>query len=130
VIAVRDAVAAAVERARGGGGPGLVEALTYRLGDHSTADDASRYRPEQELSAQWLLEPLSRLRAFLARQGFWTKEQEETLIRGSAAEVEAARQAFLAIKPAPVGAIFDYQYATLPASLRAQRAQAVGTDDA
>ena len=60
VVAVHAAVAAALERARGGGGPHLVEALTYRLCDHTTADDASRYRNDAEVSRHWPEEPVLR----------------------------------------------------------------------
>ncbi len=59
VVAVRDRVGTAVERAREGGGATLVEAVTYRLADHTTADDAGRYRDEAEVSAHWEHEPLS-----------------------------------------------------------------------
>ena len=58
-MAVRDAVARLTERARGGEGPGLVEALTYRMSDHSTADDARKYRKDEEVSARWAEEPIA-----------------------------------------------------------------------
>jgi pyruvate dehydrogenase E1 component alpha subunit len=121
VVAVRLAVGEAVERARAGGGPSLVEALTYRLSDHSTADDASRYRTEQEVSSRWAEEPLSRLRAYMGRQGWWSKSDEEALIVACKNETEAAREAYLAIPPEPRSAMFDHLFATLPAALRRQR---------
>src|SRR5450631_3751137 len=65
-IAVRQVVAEALKLARGGGGPTLIEALTYRLSDHTTADDAQRYRPAAEVKAAWDKEPLKRMRNYLA----------------------------------------------------------------
>ncbi|WHI51279.1 thiamine pyrophosphate-dependent enzyme [Microbulbifer sp. MLAF003] len=71
VIAVREAVGDAVERARRGAGPSMVEAVSYRLCDHTTADDASRYQPEQALKEAWSREPLRRLRSYMRAHGFW-----------------------------------------------------------
>ncbi len=62
VVAVRAAVGEALDHARAGGGARLIEAVTYRLGDHTTADDASRYRDAAEVSRRWQEEPLLRLR--------------------------------------------------------------------
>ena len=80
VVAVRHAVGEAVERARAGGGPSLVETLTYRLSDHTTADDATRYRPDEEVSAAWPNDPLARVRAYIGDAGWWSKSDEESLI--------------------------------------------------
>src|SRR5207244_3802018 len=68
-IAVREVMESALARARAGEGPTVVEALTYRLSDHTTADDATRYRPAGELEAAWQREPLTRLRALLEQRG-------------------------------------------------------------
>ncbi len=121
VIAVRQVVGEAVERARQGGGPTLVEALTYRLSDHTTADDASRYRDDAEVSAHWKEDPIARLRTYLSDAGHWTKDAEETLIAESAAQVEAAAEEYLATPPMPPEAMFEHLYAELPAALQAQR---------
>lgn len=123
VIAVRERVGRAIEHARAGGGPALIEAMTYRLADHTTADDASRYRDEAEVAAQWPHEPLVRLRALLAGRGWWTHDDEERLLAEVRAEVEAAVEDYLATPPLPATAMFDHLYATLPPSLEAQRAE-------
>ncbi|HET9700380.1 MAG TPA: thiamine pyrophosphate-dependent enzyme, partial [Burkholderiales bacterium] len=125
VIAVRHAAERAITRARDGGGPTLIEALTYRLADHTTADDARRYRSEQEVSEHWPLEPLTRLRAWLVARGAWTKEQEEALILDCSKEVQAAVDAYLAFPPPSAGAMFEHLYAALPPPLAAQRDEAL-----
>ena len=61
-------------------GPRLIEALTYRLGDHTTADDAARYRAAEEVQARWKEEPIARLRAYLVSQKAWGKAEEEQLV--------------------------------------------------
>ncbi len=77
VIVVRACVARALGRARSGDGPSLIEALTYRLSDHTTADDARRYRDDAEVSAHWHGEPIARLRQYLVSKGAWTRDDEE-----------------------------------------------------
>ncbi|TXF12382.1 pyruvate dehydrogenase (acetyl-transferring) E1 component subunit alpha [Pelomicrobium methylotrophicum] len=125
VIAVRHAVEQALAKARAGGGPTLIEALTYRLGDHTTADDASRYRDAETVKAQWAQEPVSRLRTYLVRCGAWDREKEEALEKECASRVQAAVEEFLAIKLPGPEQMFDHLYATLPPGLQEQRAAAV-----
>lgn len=125
VIAVRQATMVALERARSGGGASVIEALTYRLADHTTADDASRYRDDAEVSRHWPEEPLVRLRAYLSEAGHWTKHDEDRLLAETAAEMDAAASAYLATKPQPPESIFDYTFARLPTDLDEQRAAAL-----
>jgi pyruvate dehydrogenase E1 component alpha subunit len=124
VLVVRETVAAALARARGGGGPTVIEALTYRLSDHTTSDDASRYRPEGELESAWLLDPIPRLRGFLTARGWWDEAREESWRRSCAQEIDAAVQRYLATPKQPSDAMFDFLYAELPPALRAQREDA------
>jgi len=121
VVAVRDRVHAAVERARAGGGPTLVEALTYRLSDHTTSDDAGRYRDQAEVSGWWERDPLSRMRALLVARGWWGRDDEDGLRRSAREQVESQVEEYLAIDPLPAVAMFEHLYAELPLSLRAQR---------
>jgi pyruvate dehydrogenase E1 component alpha subunit len=121
VVAVRAGVGEAVERARAGGGAGVVECLTYRLADHTTADDASRYRDDAEVTAAWAREPLRRLRAHLAAVHGWTRDEEEALRAAVRAEVEAAVAAYLATPPQSATAVVDHLFAALPADLVAAR---------
>jgi pyruvate dehydrogenase E1 component alpha subunit len=121
VVAVREAVARAIAKARSGGGPHLIEALTYRLGDHTTADDASRYRNDAEVSPRWAEEPIVRLRHYLVGAGLWAKADEERLLAETSAEIEAATAAYLDTPPQSPGAMFDFTYASLPQALAGQR---------
>lgn len=121
IIAVRDAAAEAIEQAREGGGPSLIEALTYRLGDHTTADDATRYRKEEEVSAAWKREPIARLRTYLGNQGWWTKTDEAELTADCKAKVEAAVAEYQAIPPPSPADMFDHLFEKLPAALLRQR---------
>jgi pyruvate dehydrogenase E1 component alpha subunit len=135
VIAVRCAVERALARARRGDGPALIEALTYRLSDHTTADDASRYRDDAEVSARWKEEPVARLRDYLAANGHWSKQDEEALLAECGEKVEAAVEEYLATPPLPPSAMFDHLYAVLPPALADQRdalaqAAAVGEETA
>lgn len=121
VIAVRDRVGRAVARARAGGGPTLVEALTYRLADHTTADDARRYRDDTEVADRWTHEPLARLRALLVARGWWHPQDEEALLGEIRSAVDAAVEEYLAVPAQPATAMFDHLHLHLPAALAAQR---------
>ena len=124
VIAMHEVAKQAIEKARDGGGPTLIEALTYRLGDHTTADDATRYRDPEIVQAQWANEPITRLRHYLIRTGLWSREREASLLKECAEEVEAAVESYLATGPRDSDAMFDCLYAELPPALRGQRDEA------
>jgi pyruvate dehydrogenase E1 component alpha subunit len=130
VIAVRAAAEEAIAQARAGGGPRLIEALTYRLSDHTTADDAARYRPPEEVQARWKEEPIARLRAYLVSQKAWGKAQEEGLATECQKEIEAAIERYLASSPRAPETMFDHLYAELPRSYASQRAELSGGSDA
>lgn len=121
VIAVRAAAEAAITAARTGKGPHLIEALTYRLGDHTTADDAARYRPAEEVQAHWKEEPIARLRTFLVGRQAWGKAEEEQLAAECQAQVEAAIERYLATPARTPASMFDHLYARLPDVYAAQR---------
>ncbi len=121
VVAARAVVGAAIERARSGQGPSLIEALTYRLGDHTTADDASRYRDDAEPSRHWPDEPLPRLRHYLTAAGLWTKAKEEHLLQDIAAEIDRAAALYIEMPPQDASTLFDHTFAQLPVDLALQR---------
>jgi 2-oxoisovalerate dehydrogenase E1 component alpha subunit len=124
VIAVRHAVAAALASARRGNGPSLIEAVTYRLSDHTTADDASRYRDDAEVSRHWPDEPVARLRNYLVNVGAWGREKEDALLHEYGQQVEQAAADFLSTSPLPFAAIFEHAYASMPVDLAEQRDEA------
>jgi len=129
LIAVHQAVGEAIGRARTGGGPALIEALTYRLGDHTTADDARRYRPAEEVSARWAEDPLVRLRKYLTGLGWWSKDEEESLAGECRARIEAAVEEFRGMPPQPATAMFDHLFETLPEELERQRDAVTGDEN-
>lgn len=114
VIAVYDRFDKALKRARSGGGPTLIEPLTYRIRDHTTADDARRYRNDEEVEQQRKLDPIVRLNRYLIEQGAWSEQQDEQLIAAAETEVEQAAEEYLATPPRPAHTIFDCLYETLP----------------
>ena len=124
-IAVRHVVEEALEKARGGGGPTLIEAVCYRLCDHTTADDATRYRDAESVNAAWKVEPVARLRDYLAKLGHWNKDKEEALQKECAEEVAKAVATYEGTPPGPPEHMFDHMYAKLPKALEEQRAMAI-----
>ncbi|MCC6779077.1 MAG: pyruvate dehydrogenase (acetyl-transferring) E1 component subunit alpha, partial [Hyphomicrobiales bacterium] len=121
VIAMRAVTERALARARSGEGPSLLEAITYRLCDHTTADDASRYRDDAEVSRHWPQEPVVRLRNYLSRTQLWDKQKEEALLLECSHMVEQAAEDYLAAVPLGAAAMFEHAYAIPPADLVAQR---------
>ena len=126
VIAVRATVEQALERARSGGGASLLEMLSYRLHDHTTADDASRYRTEAEVERAWQNEPIARMRAYLTECELWSQGDEDALIAECNEAVQQAADEYLATPPQPAQSMFDWLYAALPAALTEQRAAVSG----
>jgi 2-oxoisovalerate dehydrogenase E1 component subunit alpha len=123
VIAMRAAAEEAIEGARSGAGPRFIEAMTYRLGDHTTADDAARYRPPEEVQARWKEEPIARLRSYLVAQSAWGKPQEEELAADCQVRIDAAIERYLATGPRAPESMFDQLYAKLPSVYAPQREQ-------
>ncbi|MFA6303987.1 MAG: pyruvate dehydrogenase (acetyl-transferring) E1 component subunit alpha [Legionella sp.] len=125
VLATRQVIGDAIEKARAGKGPSLIEALSYRLSDHTTADDATRYQPESQVNDAKPKEPIARFKHFLVEQKLWTAKDEEELVIQCSQEVEQAVETYLNAKPQPVTSIFDYHYDQLPEYLVEQRAIAI-----
>ncbi|MGA8262783.1 MAG: pyruvate dehydrogenase (acetyl-transferring) E1 component subunit alpha [Arenicellales bacterium] len=121
VIAVKDRFEAAVTRAREGGGPTLIEAVTYRWHDHTTADDASRYRSREEVEAEEKKDPVERLKHYMVSQGCWDEGRETGLADECKSEVDAAVEEYLNTRPRPPETMFDNLYAALPSIYQPQR---------
>jgi 2-oxoisovalerate dehydrogenase E1 component alpha subunit len=129
VVAVRAAAEAAIAAARDGQGPYFIEAVTYRLGDHTTSDDASRYRSADEVQVRWKEEPIARLRNYLVSQKMWSKAEEEQLAAECHERVEAAVERYLATEQRRPETMFDHLYADLPEVYAAQRHELAGEGD-
>jgi len=123
-LIVCETVGEALARARGGGGPTVIEALTYRLADHTTSDDASRYRDSVQVEAAWALEPIARFRKFLSARALWDDAAEGALKRELGEQVDAAVHRYLATPKQSTDTMFDFLYAELPQHLQAQRDEA------
>ena len=129
ILALRQEIGHAIEKARRKEGPTLIEARTYRLSDHTTADDATRYQPQDQVSAAQPLEPISRFKRFLEHHHGWSDAKEQALLQTCNQTLQAEVEAYLQRPPQPVSAIFDYHYASLPAYLIEQRATAMEAAD-
>ncbi len=121
VIILKHRIGQALSKARCGAGPTLIEALTYRLCDHTTADAASRYRSEHELKEQWQYEPLRRLKSYLHKIGCWSDLDEQNLLASCHEQIEKAVNQYLDTPSQPPESMFDYLYQSIPASLKEQR---------
>ena len=124
IFAVHAAAETAIAAARAGKGPSLIEAVTYRLGDHTTADDASRYRPAEEVKEHWKEDPIARLRGYLISRENWSKAEEEQIAAECEQRVDAAIDRYLAAAPRAAESMFDHLYARLPSVYAAQRKEA------
>ncbi|MFN2301691.1 MAG: pyruvate dehydrogenase (acetyl-transferring) E1 component subunit alpha [Gammaproteobacteria bacterium] len=128
IIAMREAMDTALDRARKGKGPTLIEAVTYRLSDHTTADDARRYRKQEEVAEAEAKEPLIRIRNWLIEKKWWSQKEEDKLLEECATKVDEAVKTYLATGKPPVESMFDHLFVNMPDSLRAQRD--IATDQA
>jgi 2-oxoisovalerate dehydrogenase E1 component alpha subunit len=125
VLAVYAATREALDRARGGGGPTLIEAVTYRIGAHSTADDPRRYRADRDVEAARVLDPISRFRTWLLAAG----HADDAFIAACDAEAErfalSVRDGVVATPAPPPAWLFDWVYAEPGASFERMRAEAM-----
>jgi pyruvate dehydrogenase E1 component alpha subunit len=120
VAAVLTVVAEAVDRARAGDGPTLVEAVTYRLGPHTTSDDPTRYRDEDEAEEWRMRDPLERVRALLERAGGWTPEWQAELEARASDVIEQAVADAEALPQPTGGEMLSRMYAEPTAPLSKQ----------
>lgn len=121
IIAVYEAVKHAADKARSGGGPTLIEAVTYRYGSHTTADDHTRYRDGAEVEAWREKDGIERLKRTLLDLGVWSEEQDAAAWKEADETVQKAIDEMLAAPPVDHNRIFDYAYEKLPRHLQEQR---------
>jgi 2-oxoisovalerate dehydrogenase E1 component alpha subunit len=120
VLAVLSVTRAAADRARDGGGPTLIEAVTYRLGAHTTTDDPTRYRTADDLDMWMAREPIGRYRAFLEKAGLWSDELDRTAKGEADATAARIRAAVEEMPSPPLEDLVDHVYTDPPATLRRQ----------
>jgi pyruvate dehydrogenase E1 component alpha subunit len=120
VLALYAATQEAVERTRRGEGPTLIESYTYRMGDHTTSDDASRYRVQQEIEYWSARDPIARFRNYLRGRGLWDDKQEAAWQEEAARQVEEGVGRAEAIPPPSLQDVFAHTYATMPEDLQEQ----------
>jgi len=120
-LAVVNVVGQAVRRARQGEGCTLIEALTYRMGAHSTSDDPTAYRSDEERAHWEKLDPLRRLSAHGVWRGLWSEEEEHELEREYEAQVSELIARCEALPPPSLPSLFEDVYAECPPHLAAQR---------
>jgi pyruvate dehydrogenase E1 component alpha subunit len=111
----------AVQRARSGGGPTLIEALTYRLGPHTTSDDPRRYRPDEEEKEWRERDPIERVRRYLESRDAWSGEWQEAIEQEEFAAIEAVVEEAEALPPQRPEEIFEAMFAQMTPQLREQQ---------
>jgi pyruvate dehydrogenase E1 component alpha subunit len=121
LFAVVKVVKEAVERARNENKVTFIEGVTYRMGDHTTADDARRYRDPEELKIWEKRDPLLRLRIFMEAKGIWDEAQEKALHERCQKEVMDIVHRAENIESPPTSDVFDYTFEELPELLKRQR---------
>src|SRR5206468_12008663 len=124
VFALYKAAKYSIEKARAGGGPTLIEMFTYRLSDHTTADDAARYRTAQELEAWEKKDPVDRFRKFLFKKNWLTQQGDQEILKHAHETVDAAVKEAESIGPPKPEDMFTNMYAQLSKILKEEMGEA------
>lgn len=120
VFAVKDSVEEALNHAYQGQGPTVIEAISYRLCDHTTADDAKRYREAKELEVEQGKDPIQRLKVYLSQHHQWTDEKEQSLKEQLTHAVNEAVKTYQSMPKKSPESMFDHLYEELPSTLEEQ----------
>jgi pyruvate dehydrogenase E1 component alpha subunit len=113
VLAVYKATKDALEKAKSGNGPTLIESFTYRMADHTTSDDAGRYRSKEELERWKARDPILRMRLLLESKGLLSEESQKEIEARAKTAVDEAQKKAEAMTPADPKDMFTYTYASL-----------------
>ncbi len=119
VLAVYSATEAALQKAREGGGPTLIECFTYRMGAHTTSDDPKKYRKKEEEEEWKKKDPIKRFQIYLERKGIWTQDYEEKLLKETSELIEKAVEEAEAYQPVMEN-MFKFVYAEITPNLKEQ----------
>ena len=120
IFAVYKTVSEAVKKAREGKGPTLIECFTYRLSDHTTSDDATRYRTTKEVKVWEKRDPILRLKNYLIKSKKWSEEKEKELIAEAEEQVTKATEEAEKIVPPTIEDMFRYMYKEMTPNLKEQ----------
>ncbi|MBI4894716.1 MAG: pyruvate dehydrogenase (acetyl-transferring) E1 component subunit alpha [Candidatus Aenigmarchaeota archaeon] len=123
VFAVLKVAREAAERAKAGGGPTFIECVTYRMSDHTTADDAGRYRTPQEVENWKKRDPIERVRKYMEVKGLWDEVYEKSVVEKANKMIEDDVREAEATPPAEPDDMFDYLYDKIPKNLADQKAE-------
>jgi len=122
LFAVIAATKEAVDKARSGGGPTLIEGVTFRFGPHTTADDPTKYRTDAEIERWKPLDPLARLRFYLKGKGLWGEEVEKRMSEDAQKEIDQAVKDAESIPAPGLEEMFEYVFAEMTPQLKEQLA--------
>jgi pyruvate dehydrogenase E1 component subunit alpha len=120
LFAVIAATKEAADKARSGKGPTLIEGVTFRFGPHTTADDPTKYRKEEEISIWKPLDPMIRLRLYLQGKGLWNETVEQQMTEESQKEIDQAVKDAEAVPAPQPDEIFKYVFAEMTPQLKEQ----------
>jgi pyruvate dehydrogenase E1 component alpha subunit len=122
-LAVYKATKTALERAHAGKGPSFIEAVTYRLLMHTTADDPTKYRPEEEVEEAWKREPLIRFRKYLEKKCKWNDDKQSAMEEGIRQEIDESVKELESRTEFRPDVGFDHVFGTRHAIIEQQRAE-------
>jgi len=125
VFAVYKATADAVKKAMDGGGPTLIECFPFRMSDHTTADEAARYRTKEEVEAWKPKDPLLRLKLFMEKNGLWTEKYEKDVEEEAKTTVSTAVKVAEATEPPKPEDMFTFTYEALTSRQKKQLTQII-----
>lgn len=128
LLAVYQVTTEAVERARNGKGPTLIEALTYRIGSHSSSDDPRIYRDDKEVELWSKRDPITRMQRYLESEKFWNEEEELILKTGIQEEITKAIQEAATISPPPLDTLFEDLFKNKPWHILEQEQESKGLE--
>ena len=121
VFSVYKAVKESLDNARSGYGPTLIECVTYRMGNHTTSDEASRYRTKEELEEWARRDPIDRLRKYMKRVGLWNEEYEKRITTDATKRVLKAVERAESIQKPEAKDIFGWTFSDMPRRLSEQQ---------
>ncbi|MBX4196820.1 pyruvate dehydrogenase (acetyl-transferring) E1 component subunit alpha [Candidatus Pacearchaeota archaeon] len=126
VFAVYSAVQDALKKARNGKGPTFIECFTYRMGDHTTSDDAKKYRSENEVKKWESKDPIERLKKYMVKKKMFSDSYEKEVAQKAEQLVQDAITKFESIQPIKPEEMFDYMYDKLTPDLKEERESVKG----